>query len=158
MDLPGSLAGADAAGDHQRGHRAWALILLQQAGGGYTVLGWTVFGLGLAAGLALVWVHRLPRVLANLVLGVALAAGIAGPYAYSINTATTAHTGSIVTAGPVSSSRGGGGGRGGGQPPSRGQGTSTGQAPGQSQDGRAQGRPGRARAAEREQLAAPTAC
>ena len=35
--------------------------------------------------------------------------------------------------------RGGGGGRGGGQPPSRGQGTSTGQAPGQSQDGRAQG-------------------
>ncbi len=121
------------------GTGAWALILLQQAGGGYTVLGWTVFGLGLAAGLALVWVHRLPRVLANLVLGVALAAGIAGPYAYSINTATTAHTGSIVTAGPVSSSRGGGGGRGGGQPPSRGQGTSTGQAPGQSQDGRAQG-------------------
>ncbi|MCA0295757.1 MAG: glycosyltransferase family 39 protein [Actinobacteria bacterium] len=100
------------------GTGTWALVLLQQAGSWYTVLGWTVFGLGIAAGLALVWVDQLPRALASATLGAALVAGLAGPYAYSINTAATAHTGSIVTAGPVKSSGlgGGGGGRGGGAP------------------------------------------
>ncbi len=107
----------------------WALVLLEQAGSWYTILGWTVFGLSAAAGLALVWANQFPKALASGALAVAIAAGLAGPYAYSINTAATAHTGSIVTAGPVTSfSRGGGGGPGGGgrggQPP--------GQAPGRS--------------------------
>jgi 4-amino-4-deoxy-L-arabinose transferase-like glycosyltransferase len=112
----------------------WALVLLQQAGSWYTVLGWTVFGVGSAAGLAMVWVNQLPRLLAGLVLGLAVAAGLAGPYAYSVNTASTAHTGSIVTAGPVSSfgRGGGGGGFGGGRGgPGGGQGAPGGQPPGQ---------------------------
>jgi hypothetical protein len=65
-------------------------------------------------------VDRLPRTLATATLGAAMIAGIAGPYAYSINTAATPHTGSIVTAGPVTSFGGGGpAGRGapGGMPP-----------------------------------------
>ncbi|HEY3408229.1 MAG TPA: glycosyltransferase family 39 protein [Propionicimonas sp.] len=99
----------------------WALILLQQAGSWYSVLGWTVLAVGLTSGLAMVWIERLPRMLATVTLTAAIAAGLAGPYAYSVNTAATAHTGSIVTAGPVTSfGRGGGfGGRGGagGQPP-----------------------------------------
>jgi 4-amino-4-deoxy-L-arabinose transferase-like glycosyltransferase len=96
----------------------WALILLQQAGGLYTVLGWTVFAVGLASGLAMVWIDRLPRMLATVTLTAAVAAGLAGPYAYSVNTAATAHTGSIVTAGPVTGfGRGGGRGGTGGQPP-----------------------------------------
>ncbi len=117
------------------GTGAWALVLLQQAGSWYSILGWTVFGLGLASGMALVWVDRLPRTAASATLVAAVVAGLAGPYAYSINTAATAHTGSIVTAGPVTGSgRGGGpggggfgGGRGGGQPP--------GQAPGRTSTG-----------------------
>ncbi len=93
----------------------WALALLQQAGGWYTALGWTVAAVGIASGLAMVWVNQLPGIVMTLTLAAAILAGIAGPYAYSVNTASTAHTGSIVTAGPVTSSRGGGGfgGRGG---------------------------------------------
>jgi 4-amino-4-deoxy-L-arabinose transferase-like glycosyltransferase len=96
------------------GTGTWALVLLQQAGGWYTALGWTAFGAGTLAGLALVWVDRLPKALATLTLLAAIGAGLAGPYAYSINTAATAHTGSIVTAGPVSGFGRGGGGPGGG--------------------------------------------
>lgn len=131
------------------GTGTWALVLLQQAGSWYTVLGWSVFGVSVAAGLALVWVDRLPRTLASTALAAAVVAALAGPYAYSINTAATAHTGSIVTAGPVSSFGGGGGpgdgggfggrdGRpGGGQPPGQAQGqTSIGTtSPGQSRGG-----------------------
>jgi 4-amino-4-deoxy-L-arabinose transferase-like glycosyltransferase len=100
------------------GTGVWALVLLQQAGGWYTALGWTVFALGLVSGLGLVWVHALPKALATVVLGGAVVGGLAGPYAYSVNTAATAHTGSIVTAGPVSSfGSGRGGGVRGGQAP-----------------------------------------
>ncbi len=91
----------------------WALILLQQAGGWYGALGWAAFVIGTLAGLAMIWTDQLPRRLAGAVLTSALAAGLVGPLAYSLNTAATAHTGSIVTAGPVS---GFGGGRGGGRP------------------------------------------
>ncbi|WP_051208186.1 ArnT family glycosyltransferase [Propionicicella superfundia] len=96
------------------GSAIWAVVLLQQAGGLYAMLGWGVLAVGLVAGAALVLAHRLPRILASAALVAALAAGLAGPTAYSIQTAATAHTGSIVTAGPVTSSGGGfGGGRGG---------------------------------------------
>jgi hypothetical protein len=97
----------------------WAFVLLQQAGSWYTVLGWTVFAVGVGGGIAMVWIDRFPRMLATVTLTAAIAAGLAGPYAYSVNTAATAHTGSIVTAGPVTSFGRGGGGRGGagGQPP-----------------------------------------
>lgn len=115
------------------GTGVWALVLLMQAGSAYTYLGWAAFGVGTVAGIAMIWVDRLPKAIAGTVLALALGAGLTGPYAYSINTAATAHTGSIVTAGPVSSFGGGfGGGRGGGF--GGGQGGPGGQqAPGQSQ-------------------------
>lgn len=107
------------------GTGVWALVLLLQAGGGYAYLGWAAFGLSTVAGLVLIWADQLPRAVAGAVLATALGAGLLGPAAYSINTALTAHTGSIVTAGPVTNaarSGGGPGGRpvggpGGGQPP-----------------------------------------
>lgn len=103
----------------------WALALLLQAGGWYAVLGWTVFGVSTLAALAMIWADQLSRPLATALVTVAIGAGLAGPLAYSLNTAATAHTGSIVTAGPVSGTMGGGrpgGGQGGpgtrgGQPP-----------------------------------------
>lgn len=95
---------------------AWAWVLLQQAGGWYAMLGWPVLGLSLAGGVGLVWASRPPRLLAAAALGGTVLAGLAGPAAYSLDTAATPHTGSIVTAGPVSSRGPGGGGRGpGGQ-------------------------------------------
>ena len=66
---------------------------------------------------------KLPRLIASGTLTIALAAGLAGPLAYSLNTAATPHTGSIVTAGPVSGGMGAPGALGqtgrqrGGQPP-----------------------------------------
>ncbi len=97
------------------GTGTWAWVLLQQAGGWYAWLGLVAFGLGVASGLAMVWVDRLPTALAGTALGAALLAGLVGPYAYSVNTAATAHTGSLVTAGPVTSGGPGGGGRGPGR-------------------------------------------
>jgi len=102
------------------GTGVWALLLLQQAGGWYSVLGWGVLALSVLAAAGLAVSDRLPRVVASLALGTAVVAALAGPYAYSVNTAATAHTGSIVTAGPVSGvgsgPRGGAGGRDGGRP------------------------------------------
>ncbi|MCE1175074.1 MAG: glycosyltransferase family 39 protein, partial [Propionibacteriales bacterium] len=117
------------------GSGVWALVLLLQAGGWYSVLGWTVFATATVAGLAMIWLDQLPTKLAAAVVGLALAAGLAGPLAYSLNTAATAHTGSIVTAGPVSGTSGGGrpGGQGG---PGQGQG-----GPGQNQQGGQTGQP-----------------
>jgi hypothetical protein len=54
------------------------------------------------------------RALGLPVAGVALAAGLAGPVAYSLDTASTPHTGSIPSAGPVTAGFGPGGGRFGG--------------------------------------------
>jgi 4-amino-4-deoxy-L-arabinose transferase-like glycosyltransferase len=70
----------------------------------------------IAAGLLLV-VARLGRVALAAVAGMALAAGIAGPAAYAVDTAGTPHSGAIPTAGPVGGFDHGGpgpGGRGGG--------------------------------------------
>ena len=88
----------------------WAFVLLGRATGIYETLRWPVLVVGVLAALALLVVHRLPRVAANLVLAVALAGAVTGPAAYTLNTVATPHTGSIVTAGPVSSTSGPGGG------------------------------------------------
>ena len=93
----------------------WAFVLLRQAGGAYTVLGWVVEIVSIAAAVAMLYVDSLGRRTAAALLAVALGAGIAGPAAYSLNTAATPHSGSIVTAGPVSGMGGmGGPGRMGG--------------------------------------------
>ena len=112
------------------GTGAWAWALLQRAGDWYPALGWLALGLGAVGGIGLLWAAALPRRLAAGALGVTVLAGVAGPAAYALDTAATAHTGSIVTAGPVS-----GGGRAGGGQGSRGD--------GQGPPGQAGGRPDR---------------
>ncbi|HEX2856613.1 MAG TPA: glycosyl transferase, partial [Propionibacteriaceae bacterium] len=111
----------------------WAVVLLVRAGGLYSVLGVSVAVVGTLAALALLVVDRLPRLLGRVTLAVALGALLAGPTSYSLQTASTAHTGSIVTAGPVTSTAGPGGGRfaGGGRgfPGGAVQGPGVGQAP-----------------------------
>jgi len=89
----------------------WSYLLARQAGGVYLTVGTAALAVGLLAGLALLFADRLPRLVASGALAAALLAGIAGPTAYSLQTAATPHTGSIVTAGPVSGN--GFGGRGG---------------------------------------------
>ena len=138
----GNLAARSVLAATSAGTGVWALVLLLRAGGWYTALGWGAALLGGAAGAALLVVDRLPRTLAATALGAALVAGLAGPTAYAVNTAATPHTGSIVTAGPVSGTGRGGAGDGrGGQgfgrgappagmaPPTAGQAPGTGTAP-----------------------------
>jgi 4-amino-4-deoxy-L-arabinose transferase-like glycosyltransferase len=100
----------------------WSSVLLARSA---TFLPWLrplVLVVGLLAAVALVAVRLgadrlpglLPRVATAAVLGAAVAAGLAGPAAYALDTASTGHTGSIPTAGPaVAGARGGPGGFGG---------------------------------------------
>jgi 4-amino-4-deoxy-L-arabinose transferase-like glycosyltransferase len=88
----------------------WSFILLSRA----DWQGWlriTVLVLGLASALLLLAVTQLHRRFVPVVIAGALVAALAGPAAYSVQTVGTAHTGSIVTAGPAVA-----GGRGGGMP------------------------------------------
>jgi 4-amino-4-deoxy-L-arabinose transferase-like glycosyltransferase len=71
-----------------------------------------VLALGLASALLLLAITHLERRWVPAVVATALVAALAGPAAYSIQTVSTGHTGSIVTAGP-STGRGGPGGFGG---------------------------------------------
>lgn len=87
---------------------AWAVVLLGRATGGYDTLRWPVLVVGLLATAGLVVSHRLPRLLATVVVALSVVGAAAGPVAYTLNTVSTPHTGGIVTAGPVS-----GGGFGG---------------------------------------------
>ncbi|MBF4997611.1 glycosyltransferase family 39 protein [Nocardia sp. BSTN01] len=89
-----------------------------------------VVGVG-AAALLLV-VSRLPRALGAAVVAVALAAGLAGPTAYALATASTPHTGAIPSAGPST-------GRFGGMPPGGAPGGQGGNAPGSGQTGPSNG-------------------
>ena len=87
----------------------WAFLLLERAAAAYQILQWPVLIIGVLAAAGLLVVHRLPRAVAWVVLGLALLGGTTGPAAYTLQTVATPHTGSIVTAGPVT---GGGFGRG----------------------------------------------
>ncbi|HEY0258633.1 MAG TPA: glycosyltransferase family 39 protein [Lacisediminihabitans sp.] len=95
----------------------WVYSLLSEAADWLPWLKWVVLVLGLAAAVLLMLPRR-GRVLAAATLAVTLVSALVAPAAYSLETVTTAHTGSIVTAGPtVSGSMGagtGGGGFGGG--------------------------------------------
>lgn len=98
----------------------WSFILLSRT----DWQGWlrvAVLVLGLASALLLLAITQLHRRFVPVVVAGALVAALAGPAAYSVQTVGTAHTGSIVTAGPaVAGARGGmpGGGPGGaGAPP-----------------------------------------
>jgi 4-amino-4-deoxy-L-arabinose transferase-like glycosyltransferase len=96
----------------------WSYFLLARSPSWYPELRWAVLVIGLASAVVLALSPR-PGTGRVTVAGVAaagaIAAGLAGPAAYSIETAATAHAGALPTAGPaVTSSFGGPGGGAGG--------------------------------------------
>ncbi|MGW0782296.1 ArnT family glycosyltransferase [Streptomyces sp. NPDC002913] len=119
----------------------WSYVLLGRTPDYFPWLRWAVLIGGLVAAVGLLLAARLGRALALGVLGLGLAASLAGPTAYTVSTLDTGHQGSIVTAGPSSGGMGGPGGGGGGggmQPPGQGAQQGGGQAPGNAQ-GNSQG-------------------
>jgi 4-amino-4-deoxy-L-arabinose transferase-like glycosyltransferase len=96
----------------------WSFILLSRTDW-QNWLRIAVLVLGLASALLLLAITLLHRRFVPVVIAGALVAALAGPAAYSVQTVGTAHTGSIVTAGPASA----GGGPGGGGMPGGGRGT-----------------------------------
>lgn len=94
---------------------SWAFILLTRV----DWLPWlrvSVFALGLASAFLLLAITQLGRRWVPAVVAGALVSALAGPAAYSAATVSTAHTGSIVTAGPASVGGGPGGVPGGARP------------------------------------------
>ena len=93
---------------------AWASVLLDRSPTWMPWLRTGVLLLGLGAALVVAVTPRLRGRLAVATATVALAIGLAGPAAYSLNTARTAHSGALPSAGPaVVGGRGGPGGGGG---------------------------------------------
>jgi len=93
----------------------WANVLLGRSADFMPWLRTTVVVVGLltaAALFALPWLRW--RQVATVVAGAGIAVALAGPAAYALDTASTAHTGSIPTAGPSVQGSGFGGGRMGG--------------------------------------------
>lgn len=82
---------------------AWAVVLLGRSADWLPWLRWTVLAVGALGTLALVAAALRPAAgaLAKAGATLALVAGLAGPAAYTLQTVATAHTGSIVTAGPT---------------------------------------------------------
>ncbi|GIL25914.1 glycosyltransferase family 39 protein [Actinocatenispora comari] len=93
----------------------WAYVLLDRVSGWQPWLRWSIVGVGLVAALLLAAADRLSKRLVELVAMVALASGLAGPFAFSLATAATPHTGALPSAGPAGFGlgTGPGGGRGG---------------------------------------------
>ena len=79
----------------------WVFVLLGRSTDWLPWLRWTVLAAGLLGAVGLLAGHWVgARVLTASVV-VAILAGLAGPTAYTLQTVATAHTGSIVTAGPT---------------------------------------------------------
>ena len=102
----------------------WAYALLIRSTGIYTTLGYGVLVAGGVTALVLPFSRWLGTYASKAVATVGILAVLAGPIAYSVDTVTTAKTGSIVSAGPVGGMGMGGGARGvggagspGGAPP-----------------------------------------
>lgn len=96
----------------------WAYVLLGRTPDWLPWLRWTVLVAGSVAALGLLLAGRLDRRIGLGLAGLGLAAGLAAPFAYTLETLSTGHQGSIVTAGPAGG-RGmgmGGGGMGGRAP------------------------------------------
>jgi hypothetical protein len=102
----------------------WAYVLLDRTPGWLPWLRWVVLAAGVAAGLMVLAGPRLTRLVRSrrwrlavvlLPVGLAMAAGLAGPAAYTLDTVNTAHTGAIPSAGPQTDAFGGPGGGPGGR-------------------------------------------
>jgi 4-amino-4-deoxy-L-arabinose transferase-like glycosyltransferase len=114
----------------------WGFVLLSRTVEWNAWLRIVVLAVGLAAALGFLVASRVHRRAVPVIVGAALFASLLGPAAYSVQTVATAHSGSIVDAGPSVAGAGGGPGGAvrGGQAPG---GTTQGQAPGgATQDGR----------------------
>ncbi|MCS0639490.1 glycosyltransferase family 39 protein [Streptomyces sp. LP05-1] len=125
----------------------WSFALLGRGADYLPWLRWAVLIAGLAAAGGLLAAGRFGRRVALGAAGLALAAALAGPTAYTLTTVSEAHVGSIVTAGPATGRGGPGGGpggfRGGLRGMGAGPGTAQGGGPGNPPNpGTAQGTPG----------------
>jgi 4-amino-4-deoxy-L-arabinose transferase-like glycosyltransferase len=87
----------------------WGWALLGRSADFLPWLRWVVLICGVVAALGLLASLRLPARIAGLSAALALAAVLAGPAAYAVDTAGTAHTGSIPSAGPTVAGGGFGG-------------------------------------------------
>ncbi|MFB7374306.1 ArnT family glycosyltransferase [Streptomyces sp. NPDC056222] len=96
------------------GTAVWGYVLLGRTPDWMPWLRWAVLVAGTVAALGLLLAGRLDRRIGLGLVGLGLAASLAGPVAYTLSTLGTGHQGSIVTAGPSGGAMGGpGGGRGG---------------------------------------------
>ncbi|MDG4838987.1 glycosyltransferase family 39 protein [Micromonospora sp. WMMD967] len=95
----------------------WAWTLLGRSPDWYPWLRSVVLVAGLVGAALLLLVTRLPRRSVPVVLGLGIAAALAGPAAYAVQTGATPHTGSIPSAGPFVAGGFGRGGFPGGRPP-----------------------------------------
>ncbi|WP_137994463.1 ArnT family glycosyltransferase [Streptomyces vilmorinianum] len=85
----------------------WGFVLLGRTPDWLPWLRWTVLVAGSLAALGLLLAGRMDRRIGLAVAGLGLAAGLAGPFAYTVATLGTGHQGSIVTAGPAGAAMGG---------------------------------------------------
>jgi 4-amino-4-deoxy-L-arabinose transferase-like glycosyltransferase len=93
----------------------WAFVILGWSPTWYPALRWIILGAGIVGALAVALLPRARAVLAAGIAGLGIASLIAAPAAYSLETASTPHSGSIPSAGPAVQGGGfGGGGFGGG--------------------------------------------
>ena len=99
------------------GTALWSWILLSRSAEYLPWLKWVLLLGGLVAALGLLVVDRAGRVLAAALMTVGIVVGLGGPAAYALETAGTAHTGSIPTAGPAVTGAGFGSAGRGGAPP-----------------------------------------
>ena len=112
------------------GTALWASVLLSRSAEWMPWLRYAVLALGIGSALVILVADRLTRRLTTVVAATALVSALLAPTAYSLQTAATAHTGSLPSAGPtVTGARGFGPGGGGGGGPQGGFGGRTGQAP-----------------------------
>jgi 4-amino-4-deoxy-L-arabinose transferase-like glycosyltransferase len=96
----------------------WAYSLLDRSASWLPWLRVLVVACGVAAAAVIVaehWLGGPARAVLGGVLPLALVTGLAGPVAYSLDTAATAHTGALPSAGPSAASFGGPGGGFGGR-------------------------------------------
>ncbi|MGW6393757.1 ArnT family glycosyltransferase [Streptomyces sp. NPDC055103] len=125
----------------------WGWTLLGRTPDWLPWLRWTVLVAGAVAAFGLLLAGRTDRRLGLAVAGLGLAAGLAGPFAYTLETLGSGHQGSIVTAGPAGGAMGGRGPGGAGMRsfemgamPPGGQGGQMPGGRGQMPDGQGQGR------------------
>ena len=91
---------------------AWAFVLLGWSPEWYPALRWAILAAGVLAIIGIAVTPKARGVLAAGIAGLGIAAVVAGPAAYAVDTASTPHSGAIPSAGPAV--QGGGFGPGGG--------------------------------------------